>query len=139
MTKSPNRLLATVIGTIYLVFGLLGFAVTGGFSFFSTRGGALLGLFEVNIFHNVLHLVIGAALLIAGLASIPVARTVNLTIGAAFFALGVAGLIITNTSANILAINGADNVLHFASAVVLLAVALGSEKTVAPPRSGASA
>ena len=136
MTKSPNRLLATVFGTIYLVFGLLGFAVTGGFSFFSTQGGLLLGLLEVNIFHNVVHLVIGAALLMGGLATIPVARTVNRAIGAAYFALGIVGLFIVNTSANILALNGADNVLHFATAVVLLAVALGAEKSITPPRSG---
>ena len=138
MTKSPNRLLATVFGTVYLLFGLLGFAYTGGFSFFSTKGGLLLGLLEVNIFHNVVHLLIGAALLIAGLATIPAARVVNLSVGVLFFVLGVAGLFLTNAPANVLAINGADNVLHFATAVVLLAVALGAEKRVAPPRSGAA-
>ncbi|MBC7517557.1 MAG: DUF4383 domain-containing protein [Microbacteriaceae bacterium] len=138
MTKSPNRLLATVFGTVYLVFGLLGFAFTGGFSFFSTTGGLLLGMLEVNIFHNVVHLMIGAALLIAGLTTIPAARAVNLSVGALLFALGVAGIFLTNTSANVLAINGADNVLHFACAVVLLAVAVGAEKRVAPPRSGAT-
>jgi hypothetical protein len=128
MTKSPNRLLATVFGAVYLLVGLLGFTVTGGVSFFATKGGLLLGLFEVNIFHNVAHLLIGAALLIAGLSSISAAKAVNTTIGAAYLLLGIIGLFLVGSSANILAINVADNYLHFASAIVLLAVGIGADK-----------
>lgn len=129
MTKSPNRLLATVFGAVYLLVGLLGFTATSGIGFFDTTGGLLLGIFEVNIFHNVAHLLIGAALLIAGLSSVRAATTVNTVVGAAYLLLGVVGLFILNSSANILAINGADNVLHFASAIVLLGVGLGADKT----------
>lgn len=129
MTKSPNRLLATVFGAVYLLVGLLGFTATSGIGFFDTKGGLLLGIFEVNIFHNVAHLLIGAALLIAGLSSVRAAKTVNTVVGAAYLLLGVVGLFILNSSANILAINGADNVLHFASAIVLLGVGLGADKT----------
>lgn len=128
MTKSPNRLLATVFGAVYLLVGLLGFTATSGIGFFDTKGGLLLGIFEVNIFHNVAHLLIGAALLIAGLSSVRAATTVNTVVGAAYLLLGVVGLFILNSSANILAINGADNVLHFASAIVLLGVGLGADK-----------
>jgi hypothetical protein len=99
--------------------------------FFSTSGGLLLGLFEVNIFHNVAHLLIGAALLIAGLSSVPAAKGVNTTVGAAYLLLGVVGLFLVGSEFNILAINAADNVLHFASAAVLLAVGLGTEKRTA--------
>lgn len=131
MTKSPNRLLATVFGAVYLLAGLLGFAYTGGVDFFATSNDNLLiGLLMVNIFHNVAHLLIGAALLIAGLSNIPAAKTVNVTIGAAYLLLGIAGLFLVNTEVNILAINGADNVLHFASAALLLAVGLGAERGV---------
>lgn len=130
MTQSPNRLLATVFGAVYLLVGLLGFAYTGGVSFFATEGGLILGLFEVNIFHNVAHLLIGAALLIAGLANVRAAKTVNTVVGAAYLLLGIVGLFLVGTSANILAINGADNVLHFASAVLLLGVGLGADKGV---------
>ncbi|WP_165063159.1 DUF4383 domain-containing protein [Marisediminicola senii] len=134
MTRSPNRLLATVFGAVYLLVGLLGFTVTGGVGMFSTDGGLLLGLFEVNVFHNVAHLVIGAALLIAGLSTVPAARATNLTIGAAYLLLGIVGLFIIESAANILAINAADNVLHFASAAVLLAVGLGADKGVRAAR-----
>lgn len=129
MTKSPNRLLATVFGAVYLLVGLLGFTVTAGVNFFDTEGGLLLGLFEVNIFHNVAHLLIGAALLIAGLSGVAAAKATNTTIGAAYLVLGIAGLFLVGTAANILAINAADNVLHFASAAVLLVVGLGAEKS----------
>lgn len=130
MSASPNRLLATVFGAVYLLVGLLGFTVTGGVSFFQTSGGLLLGLFEVNIFHNVAHLLIGAALLIAGLSSVMAARSTNLTIGAAYLLLGLVGLFLVDSPANILAINAADNVLHFGSAAVLLAIGLGAERRV---------
>ncbi len=128
MRTSPNRLLATVFGAVYVLIGILGFTVTSGVGFFSTEGGLLLGIFEVNIFHNVAHIVIGAALLIAGLSNVSAARTVNSVVGAAYLVLGLAGLFLVGTALNILAINVADNVLHFASAALLLAVGLGADR-----------
>jgi hypothetical protein len=129
MSKSPNRLLGVVFGAVYLVVGILGFFITSGVSFFSTSNPSLLiGLFEVNPLHNVAHLIIGAALLLAGLSNVRAAKGVNTTIGAIYLVLGIAGLFLVNSSANILAINAADNVLHFASAVILLAVGLGADK-----------
>lgn len=125
MKKSPNRLLGTVFGAVYILVGLLGF--------FATEGGLLLGLFEVNIFHNVAHILIGAALLLAGLSNVKASRAVNSTIGFAYLALGFAGLLLVGSALNILALNAADNVLHFASAVVLLAVGLGADKRADNP------
>jgi hypothetical protein len=129
MSSSPNRLLAVVFGAVYVLIGLLGFTVTAGVGFFDTSGGLLLGLFEVNILHNVAHLLIGAALLIAGLSSVPAARSVNTTVGAVYLLLGIVGLFLVGSELNILAINAADNVLHFGSAAVLLAVGLGADKS----------
>ena len=129
MSKSPNRLLATVFGIVYVLIGIAGFFVTSGVGFFDTSGGLLLGIFEVNIFHNVAHLLIGAALLIAGLSGVGAAKTVNSVVGAAYLLLGIVGLFIVGSAFNILAINGADNVLHFGSAVLLLAVGLGAERS----------
>jgi hypothetical protein len=130
MSKSPNRLLATVIGILYVLIGAAGFAVTMGIGFFAAPGGLLFGIFEVNSFHNVAHLLLGATLLIAGLAGVRAARTVNSVVGAAYLVLGIAGLFVVGSPLNILAINGADNVLHFGSAALLLAVGLGAERAV---------
>ena len=129
MSTSPNRLLATIFGAVYVLIGIAGFLVTADVGLIETPGGLLLGIFEVNILHNIAHLLIGAALLIAGLSGLGPARTVNSVIGALYLLLGIVGLFVIGSAFNILAINGADNVLHFGSAVLLLAVGLGAERS----------
>lgn len=108
MSRSPNRLLGVIFGALYVVIGVLG----------------------VNVFLNVVHILIGAGLLIAGLLSAKAARTVNSAVGAVYLVLGLAGLFLIGTAANILALNVADNVLHFGTAAILLAVGLGADKRV---------
>ncbi|WP_139416062.1 DUF4383 domain-containing protein [Agromyces laixinhei] len=129
MRNSPNRIVATIFGAVYLLVGLLGFAVTGGVGFIATEGGLLLGVFAVNPLHNVAHLLIGAALLIGGIVSATAAKAVNATVGAAYLLLGIVGFFLVGTAANILALNTADHFLHLASAIVLLGVALGFERS----------
>ena len=128
MRNSPNRIVATVFGAVYVLVGLLGFAVTGGVGFIATEGGLLLGIFQVNPLHNVAHLLIGAALLIAGLVSATASKTVNIVVGGAYLLLGIVGFFLAGTAANILALNTADHFLHLASAIVLLGVGLGAER-----------
>ena len=138
LTASPNRLVATVFGAVYLLVGLLGFFYVEGIPFAGpnpTNSGSnlILGIFEVNPLHNVAHLLIGAALLIAGLASAAAARGTNITIGAVYLLLGIVGFFLAapnnGTSAlNFLALNTADQFLHLATAVVLLVVGLGADR-----------
>ncbi|RWZ51077.1 DUF4383 domain-containing protein [Labedella phragmitis] len=128
MRNSVNRLVATIFGAVYLLVGLLGFAVTGGVDFIANEGGLLLGIFEVNPLHNIAHLLIGAALLIAGLSSISAARTVNTVVGFVYLLLGIVGFFIVDSALNILALNTADHFLHLASAIVLLGAGLGADK-----------
>lgn len=128
MSSSPNRLVAVIFGAVYLAVGALGFAVTGGVSFLATQGGLLLGIFMVNPFHNVAHLLIGAALLAAGIVSTRAAKTTNTVVGAAYLLLGVVGFFLVGTAANVLALNTFDHFLHLASALVLLGVGLGVER-----------
>ena len=129
MRNSPNRIVATVFGAVYVVVGLLGFAVTSGVGFIATEGGLLLGVFQVNPLHNIAHILIGGALLVAGLASAAAAKAVNTTIGAVYLLLGIAGFFLAGTAANVLALNTADHFLHLASAIVLLGVGLGFERS----------
>jgi len=130
MRTSPNRLVATIFGAVYLLVGLLGFAFTGGVGFVATKGGLILGIFEVNPLHNIAHLLIGAALLIAGLTRVAAAKAVNTTVGAVYLLLGIVGFFLVGTGANILALNTPDHFLHLVSAIVLLGVGLGAERTV---------
>lgn len=128
MRTSPNRLIATVFGAVYLLVGLLGFVVTSGIGFFSTEGADLI-IFEVNPLHNVIHLAIGAALLSAGLKNVQLAKSVNTTVGAVYLLVGIVGLFLLSSPLNIIALNGPDNVLHLASAVLLLGVGLSMDKS----------
>ncbi|MGN7249752.1 DUF4383 domain-containing protein [Arthrobacter sp. SAFR-014] len=133
MRNSPNRLIATVFGAVYLLVGLVGFAVTSGVGFFSTEGSNLI-IFEVNPLHNVIHLAIGAALLYAGVKDVRLARTINTAVGAVYLLVGILGLFLLSSPLNIIALNGADNVLHLASAVLLLGVGLSLDKVPATAR-----
>lgn len=130
MTTSPNRILGAIVGAVFVLVGALGFTVTGGFPLFATEGGLLFGLLTANPALNVLHILIGAALLLAALSSLRAAKTVNSVVGVLCLVLGLAGLFLIGSAFNVLAINVADNVLHFAAAVALLAVSLGAETTV---------
>lgn len=129
ITKSPNRIVATVFGAVFLLIGILGLFVAGD-HVVSTEGVSLLG-FEVNHLHNIVHILIGAVLLAAGLKSVPLSKKANATVGAVYFLVGVIGLFIIGTELNILALNAADNVLHFVTAAILLVVALATERNVA--------
>jgi hypothetical protein len=59
--RHPAQWLALVIGAVYVLVGLVGFAVTGFDGFAEPDGELLLGIFEINPLHNIVHLLIGAA------------------------------------------------------------------------------
>ena len=136
MSSSPNRLVAVIFGAVYLLVGALGFAVTAGVGFVATDGGLLLGIFEVNPLHNIAHLLIGAALLFAGLKGVRAAKAVNTTVGAVYLLLDIVGFFLVETPLNILALNTADHFLHLASALVVLGVGLGAERGVRADATG---
>jgi hypothetical protein len=131
LADSPNRLVAAVFGVVYLLVGLLGFVVTGFDKFAATDDKESLLGFQLNPLHNIVHLLIGALLLTAALRTISVAKGANGLVGAVYLVVGIIGLFILDSSANILSLNGADNVLHLASALVLLGVALSQDKGIA--------
>ena len=125
-TVSPNRVVAFAIGALYLALGALSFLATSGIGFFDPSGVWLLDVLAVNPAQNVLHLVLGAALVLGGLSAWP--ARVNSVCGAALLAFGIAGLFLSETPMNILAFNGASNLLHFAASACLLTVGLGARR-----------
>ena len=129
MLSSPNRLTAVIVGALSLVFGVAGFFVAAPAGVAGT-GRLLLGIFSISAAGAAVDILIAAALMTAGLSNVAAAKIVNTVVGAVFLVLGLAGLFVIGTGFNLLAFNGADNVLHFASAVVLLAVGLGAERSV---------
>ena len=126
--RGINRRVALVFGVVYLLVGLAGFLVTGDVGFASPDGDPLI-IFGVNPLHNIVHILVGVVLLAASRRTAS-ARAANLAIGATYLLLGIIGLFIADATnaLNIIALNGADNVLHLFTALALLAVALGTDK-----------
>lgn len=124
--RSLNQTLALVFGAVYALVGVLGFFVSSSVPFAGERGASLLG-FDVNGLHNIVHLLIGGALIVASRTH-ATARATNLTIGAVYIALAVLGPFINNTALDIVGLNGPDNVLHALSGVLLVGVAVAADK-----------
>ena len=113
---------AQVLGVIYLLVGVIGFIppllngdVPGALGPF---GGYLIGLFAVNWFHNLAHLLIGAA----GLAvyrSFSGSKAYALVLGVAYAALFLLGILSESvaTLGGLLPLNGVDDVLHIVTAL----------------------
>lgn len=119
-----GRFVSMIFGAVYLVIGIAGFAVTGFDNFTASNTNDLLLGFELNPLHNVVHLVIGAALLLASRTA-AAARSVNTAIGLTYIAVGVAGLFLVGETSNILSLNYPDNSLHLATGIVLAAAGFG--------------
>jgi hypothetical protein len=125
--ESPNRAAALTIGTIVLLVGACGFFAEDMGSFFDTTG-AELGFLNVNPALIVIWVLSGAALLIAGASGRGSARTINAAVGLLFVVLGVAGFLVRDTDANVLALNLGDDVVHLGAGAVLLLTAIGAER-----------
>ncbi|NIZ89546.1 DUF4383 domain-containing protein [Kineosporiaceae bacterium B12] len=98
-----------------------------------TSGSHLLGVFQVSVLHNVLHLLLGVLGILAGRAS-GAARAFLLVGGIAYAGLWIYGLLVDQTSsANFVPLNTADNWLHLvlAAGMILLALIMPRRTTVA--------
>lgn len=123
--RHPAQYLALAIGVIYTIVGIWGFVQTGFDGFVEPEGELILGLFEVNPMHNIVHLVIG----LAGIAlwqPLSRARIYGWLLAVGYGAVFLYGLFVANqdTQANFLALNWGDNWLHLASALAGLVIAL---------------
>ena len=119
---------ALVFGVVYLVVGLVGFAVTG-FDNFAGETNEKLLVFAINPLHNIAHLGVGALFLV-GSSRHETAKSVNLMVGVVYLLLailGFAGVLVED----ILNVNQADNFLHVGTAA--LAIYFGTAGAAAMP------
>jgi hypothetical protein len=119
-----NQMFGYVFSIVYLAVGFAGYAATTGLKLTATVGGRELHWFSVNPLHNAAHLAVGALLLISAFAGPGISRATNLLVGSVYLLLAIVGPIVAGSSANILGLNLADDLLHLATAATALTVAL---------------
>jgi hypothetical protein len=132
---------ALLVGVVFLLVGIAGFipGLTTNFDQMTFAGhesqAAILGVFQVSILHNIVHLLFG----VAGLAlsrSISGARGYLIFGGVIYLALFVYGLLIDHDSAaNFVPVNSADNWLHLGLGIGMILLGL----VLTRPRSTANA
>ena len=117
---------AIAVGAVFLLVGIAGFipGITTHYSMLMVAGpmsdAKLLGLFQVSVLHNAVHLLFGVAGIV--LSRTPLrARNFLLYGGLVYAVLFFYGLEITYSSpANIVPLNAADTVLHFVLAIGMI-------------------
>ena len=118
---SPARLYCLLVGAVLVIAGIIGFFYEGSFATGdSIRTEDVFGVLSVNGWHNLVHIAIGALLLIcAGSA----ARGAALFVGILYIVLCVLGFIATGHGGitfvakddvliKLVPVNNEDNVLH---------------------------
>jgi hypothetical protein len=144
-SMSNTQKAAAVVGGVFLLVGVLGFipGVTTDYGDMEFAGhesqAELLGIFQVSILHNLVHLLFG----VVGLAlarSFSGARGFLLVGGLAYLALWLYGIAIDHDSdANFVPVNTADDWLHLGLGVGMVALGVLVPRTegrsgAAPPR-----
>ncbi|MDM7489669.1 DUF4383 domain-containing protein [Rhodococcus indonesiensis] len=128
MTRTPVQTAALAVGVVFLLVGILGFipGITTNYDTMTFAGheseALLLGIFEVSILHNIVHLLFG----VAGVAmarTVGAARSYLIGGGIIYLVLWLYGLIVDkDSSANFVPVNSADDWLHFVLGVGMVAL-----------------
>ncbi|MGH3661322.1 MAG: DUF4383 domain-containing protein [Micromonosporaceae bacterium] len=138
--RSLAQMLALIVGAVFLLVGILGFIPGVTTEYYELRFAGhhsealLLGLFQVSILHNIVHLAFGVAgLLLARTAGL--ARLYLVGGGVIYLILWLYGLIVPfETGANFVPLNTADNWLHLALGVGMIALGLVSGRGLGSSR-----
>jgi hypothetical protein len=118
------RTFAKVFGAAFLAIGVFGFIPP------LTPDGYLLGLFEVNAVHNVIHLASGAVALAAGFSSERASRTYFQVFGIVYALVTVLGLVYGEEELlGLVAHNPTDVALHFVISATSLFLGFGYKGT----------
>ncbi len=119
------RVAALLIGLSYVAAGVVGFTVTGFSGFVAETDEKFLGFFDLNIFHNIVHLAIGAGLVIASrLRDVTITQGVLIGVGLFYALAAVLGFL---NYLQLISINSSlsfDNFFHLLTGVTALAFGL---------------
>jgi uncharacterized protein DUF4383 len=121
---------AMIFGVVFILVGLLGFAYPGGMSMGVTSPGMILGLFPVNLLHNLVHILFGIWGIMAARAYAS-AQTFCKLGGFIYLCLALLGLVVPTTF-GLIPIGGNDVFLHTVLGVLLVWVGYVSKDEAAP-------
>ena len=119
--STPARLYCLLVGAVLVIGGIIGFFYEASFATGdSIRSDDVFGILAVNGWHNLVHIAIGAVLLLAAGSA---ARVAALWVGVLYIVLCVLGFIATSnngigfvaendTLLKLVPVNNEDNVLH---------------------------
>jgi Domain of unknown function (DUF4383) len=137
--RSPAQVFSLVVGATLVVVGIAGFFYNASFGTGDgTERDAVLGILDVNGWHNVVHVVTGAlGLAVAG--AYDGSRAYALGLGAVYLVVTVLGFAAGDGDEifNLIPVNTEDNVLHLLIAVAGLGAGLATPSTPAPSTSAA--
>ena len=131
--RTPVQSLAALVGVVFLLVGILGFVpgITthyGDLSFAGHDSGAkLLGIFQVSVLHNIVHLLFGVVGLVLAKTAHG-ARTFLVGGGAVYLVLWVIGLV---GAGDWIPVDTADNWLHFGLGVGMIGLGLVASRGTA--------
>jgi hypothetical protein len=118
--------LAPLIGALYVLIGIVGFFITGFGNFVQNTPDKLIG-FSINPMHNLVHLAIGAFLIImCTRGSAAVAEGAVMGVGLFYVTAFVIGVIAPD-NLTIISMSGTgdlENFNHIVNGVALLAIGL---------------
>ena len=131
--RSFAQLGAAVVGVAYLAIGVIGFVVTGFGSFVQDTGDGILG-FDLNPFHNVVHLTVGGYLLFVSMLNRAAAEGALIGGGAVYLVAAFLGFGNHLQIISISDVSAPDNYLHVASGLAAILIGLisslsGSERS----------
>ena len=128
--ENPARLYALIVGAGLVFTGIIGFFYEAEFTNDKSVRDAVFHIFDVNGWHNLVHVVTGALGLLALAAGAYAARAYALGLGAVYTVVAIWGFIVGDGDSilSIVPVNTEDNVLHLL--IGLLGIAAG----VAKPR-----
>jgi hypothetical protein len=133
--RHPLQVVALASGALFLAVGVLGFVpgITTDYSELAFAGhesdALLLGIFQVSILHNLVHVLFGAAGILAA-RTVRDSRTFLIGGGVVYLLLTVYGAAIDHGSdANFVPINTADNWLHLVLALGMIGAGVALSRT----------
>jgi len=133
---TTNRIVALVLGVIFTLIGIIGFFTPAENS---TGVQALFGIFDVDLMHNIVHLITGLLGIAAAFTGL--SRTFNQVFGIVYIVIGLLGLIPglyfpagsyghdSGLFLGMMHMNAGDHVLHLVAGVIAAVTGFFLERT----------